>query len=754
MIKSSEAYQKAIVADGRRMYVKAVIDIIDPDIVQRDVSGSEQQEGLSRPEQLWDKKFESTANYASMEPGRWMLDGSYALMPEDAATRDWEAGYTGAALSDWDGVFPAPQIMQIEFANVSILQAMSVAFSDRPEDGVAADFKVEVFSEGVAYYTKEVTGNNDPLVSLSGWRGNNPDRIRVTVTRWSLPRRRMRGLEIVPGVYEVWTGNELADVSVKNQGDVSCLTLPYGTAAIKMDNQNRRFDPRTKDGVFLSIEERQGVELYMGPLLPDGTIEYKRLGTFYQSSGGWKDSDNSVTMQWSLVDIVGLLAARKFRPPSALPTTLKGWLEALAGQLGENFSKRVRVDPDYAGMAVTYQPDEGEDPREALSKMTCGDILRYVCMATGTWPRADASTGYLAAEPLWSEGSKITLDNLSRYPAMSANEDAASVTVNGEYFEGTSKASNNTVAVDSAFSGPRGIQEMAKALLSGYGGNRLETVGLGDPASEIGDVDTIWLAEGNATTARRVRQELTFSNGVLTRCKSSFIRGDGLFLFENRVQILEDGSWTVPEGVFRIRVVLVGHGQSGSSGASGTWNNNVNRWMGEYTYPQAENGGHGGDGANGSGGKVWEGVLDVNPTQVLQIHFSSSDTTLWSCSSGNGKVYPNGFTDVATGDVFGRSGVSDAKPGSGDGGVGGKGGKPGIWYNASHWYYDDGYIPPPGAGGWVGNGVDVNRPGPGHWETETVIKSYPTAGTPGTPGASGSVIIYWEKPEVIENDGA
>ena len=70
MIKSSEAYQKAIVADGRRMYVKAVVDIIDPDIVQGDVSGSEQQEGISRPEQLWDKKFESTASYQSVERRR------------------------------------------------------------------------------------------------------------------------------------------------------------------------------------------------------------------------------------------------------------------------------------------------------------------------------------------------------------------------------------------------------------------------------------------------------------------------------------------------------------------------------------------------------------------------------------------------------------------------------------------------------------------------------------------------------------
>lgn len=744
MIKSSEAYQKAIVADGRRMYLKAVIDIIDPDIVQGDVSGSEQQDGISRPGQLWDKKFESTANYASMEPGRSLLSGWYIALPADSATRDWEAGYTGAALSDWDGVFPAPQIMQIEFSNVSILQAMSVAFPDRPEDGVGADFRVEVFSEGVAYYTKEITGNNDPLVPITGWRVNNPDKIRVTVTRWSLPRRRMRGIEIVPGVYEVWTGNELASVSVKMQGDVSCLTLPYGTAVIKMDNQNRRFDPRTKDGVFLSIEERQGIEIYMGPRLPDGTIEYKRLGTFYQASGGWKDSDNSVTMQWSLVDIVGLIAQRTYKAQASLPTTLKGWIQSLAGQLGVNFVGRVRVDPAYANLPVSASGD--------ISKMSCGDILRYVCMATGTWPRADASTGYLAAEPLWNEGSKITLDNVIRYPAMSANDDVASVTINGAYFAGTSQAAQLTENISNPFIASGNEQAAAKGILPTFGGNKLEITGRGDPASEIGDVDTVWLAEGNATTARRVRQELAFSNGVLTRCKSNFIRGDGLFLFENRVQILESGTWTVPEDVWRIRVVLVGHGQAGSQGTAGAYRRDEYQFFtgfdvvdGQIVIPQPENGGYGYDGAGGSGGKVWEGLLDVNPSQVLQISFAGNDTIIWHYSSANGRVYPNGFTDVATGDVFGRTGVDSPKPGSGDGGAGGKGGLPGLTYEEREWVKSD------------NPNIHPDTPEhmwPGHWEYHTLVAAHPTDGEPGTPGASGSVIIYWEKPEVIEDDGA
>lgn len=732
MIESSEAYREAIVADARRMYVKAVVDIEDPDMEQGDISGSEQEPGISQPMQLWDKVFSLNANYASMEPNRWILDGRTQLRPGDSATRDWEAGYVGAMLSGEDGTFPVPQRVEIAFANVGLLQACTVAFSDSPADGVAADFTVEVISEGVAYHTETVTSNTKALVVLRGFRVNSPDKLRVTVTRWSLPGRRMRMAEIVPGIYEVWTGDEMCEFSVKHQGDPSCLTLPYGTASIKMDNLDRRFDPRTKDGIFLMIQERQGIELYMGPGLPDGTVEYKPLGVFYQSGRGWGAGENSMTMGWDLVDIIGLLARRTFQAEGReLPTTLKGWMTALVGQLGENFEKRVRVDPEYADLPITVKQAD-------IEGMTCGEILRLVCMAAGVWPRADQSTGYLAAEPLWSQGNKITLDNLNKYPTMSANDDVAAITINGYSIDGTSPSCGDTVEEENPFL-PEGKRlERARALLAFYGGNRLELLGRGDPSSEIGDVDTVWLAEGNATTARRIRQELTISGGVLKNCSSTLIRGDGLFLFTNREQILESGTWTVPDDVYRLRVVLVGHGSAGTGGEGGGWSQYV---PGQGFVGPAISGGKG-----GSGGLVWDGVVDVNPGQVLQVVVqpSSGATTLWHYSSANGKVYANGFTDIATGDVYGRSGVGGARPGSGDGGNGGTAGLNGTWHVQGYWVTDDGkeFVNP--------EAYPPGVVGTGHWEHKVVITSEPKPGSPGSSGATGCAIIYWDKPEVVE----
>ena len=174
-----------------------------------------------------------------------------------------------------------------------------------------------------------------------------------------------------------------------------------------MDNVGGRLERRNKSGSWQSCEERQAIPIAIGCELEGGTVEYKRAGVFYQANGGWKTGDNAMSMQWDLVDIVGLLARREFKAPSTMPTTLAGWLAALVGQLGANFENKYHVDPDYADAAATVNSAAEVEGKK------CGDILRWVCMATGTFPRADAETGYLTAEPFWSTGNKLDLDNMT-----------------------------------------------------------------------------------------------------------------------------------------------------------------------------------------------------------------------------------------------------------------------------------------------------------------------------------------------------
>lgn len=703
MIKSSAAYQAAITGDARRILLRAIIDLISPDIVYSagETSG---QIPWSQLAQIHDKVFDTPAKYATLEHNRWLLDGTFGIFPDQTADVTGQVAYIGDALSGADGSFATSPWVELQFSGVSVLQACSVYFPDDEYDGLPLDFTVEVKQGGTAYYSKSFTGNQAAGVAMFGFTVNNPDAIRVTVSKWSLPYRRMRLVEIVPGIYEQWDNNIIAEFSVKQQGNVACTALPYGTCTLKMDNLSRRFEPRAKDGLFQSIEERQGIDIAIGVRLADGTDDYKRVGIYYQYSRGWRTGDNGLTMQWDLVDIIGLLASREFLPPSTLPTTLEGWIAALVGQLGVNFAGRYTVDPNYIGAAVT-----ASSVADVTGK-SCGDILRWVCMAAGVWPRADAETGYLAAEPLWSEGNKLTLDNLTAYPILRANSDVAAIIFtlhdgSGTQYivSGNSTASSETVSIDNPF-----IHTQAQALtaarmiLSTYGGNQLETTGRGDPTREIGDVETVWLNESSATTARLIMQTMQFSGGVLQGCQSQLLQADGSFQFQGRAQITESGTWTAPAGKTQLRVILVGHGGNGTAGTDGSWDE------------------AGAPGAPGLGGLVWAGTININDGQSFVVTIGEN-TVFGAYSSANGKRYANGYTDVASGDSFARTGVAAPLPGSGDGGAAGKAGAQGQ------------------------RRQETTKNEDGSTTTRWRVSSYPGKGTAGKQGAPGCVVVYWDK---------
>lgn len=733
MISSTAAYQAAIVGDSRRMLLRAVIDIIDPDITYGAIT-STGEAPFSQPSQLHDKELEIGPDYATLERNRWLLDGTFQIFPDNYQGQG-QQGFVGDALSGNDGSFSPAFWVQMSFSNVSILQACSVYFPEGDFDGVADTFTVEVLQGGTAYFTQTVTGNTESAVNFDGFTVQNPDAIRVTVSKWTLPGRRVRLPEIIPGLYERWTADTIASFTVVQQANFSCLALPYGTCTLAMDNLDRRFEPRSKDGVFQSIEERQGIKAFLGVRLPDGTAEYKPIGIYYQAAGGWTTGDNGLTMTWDLVDIIGLIAEREYIPPATLPTTLSGWVASIVAQLGTNFGNLYTVDPNYADHALTTTLDK-------VQGQTCGQVLMWVCQATGTFPRADSETGYLTVEPYWSQGNKMDLDNMETYPVMRANGDVGALIFtlndgnNTQYIVGgTSAASSDTVSIQNPFiTTSAQALTAARLILATYGGNQLETTGRGDPSSEIGDVDTVWLNESSATTGRRMSQSFQFENGVLQGCESVLLQADGAFLFEEMAIITQSGSWTAPAGVSQLRVIIGQGGQGSSPGQDGYVGGSGN------LPGSGVAAGEGQPGVAGQGGKIWYGTININPQQVFEVTIGQGgapstaygtpgsmggETTFGSYSSANGQVYPLGFTDVASGNSYARTGVQAPVSGTGDGAAGGAGGSAGAGY-------------------WK----DVFGPEGQPWGWDFIITVQPGPGAPGKAGAAGFVAVYWDKDEV------
>ena len=160
----------------------------------------------------------------------------------------------------------------------------------------------------------------------------------------------------------------------------------------------------------------------------------------------------------------------------------------------------------------------------------------------------------------------------------------------------------------------------------------------------------------------------------------------------NRVDVITSGgTFTVPEGVTSLRIVLIGGGTGGTSGMPGATagNNSVEESSStnftiKLSVPGA--GGSGGKaGKAGSGGKIYQKTLSVTPGQQFTVSVGAAGTggvysaaaqnagaaggasVFGDYSSANGSPSENGFLEEVSGKLYAHPGADGIAGGKGSG---------------------------------------------------------------------------------------
>jgi len=179
--------------------------------------------------------------------------------------------------------------------------------------------------------------------------------------------------------------------------------------------------------------------------------------------------------------------------------------------------------------------------------------------------------------------------------------------------------------------------------------------------------------------------DISLSRTVL-RATANFVIGytpTGYGNFYNNFAILTgSGYWTVPPGVYKIRVILFAGGQGGFGGSNGQTSTPA-------VYSYGALGGEGG--APGLGGKILNITLPVTPGDQLSFLCGvggeggtaetageyGTDTTFAGLSSADGILIEGGFLNIFNGQRYGYAGTEYGVAGGqgrGSGLVGGSGG--------------------------------------------------------------------------------
>ncbi len=161
--------------------------------------------------------------------------------------------------------------------------------------------------------------------------------------------------------------------------------------------------------------------------------------------------------------------------------------------------------------------------------------------------------------------------------------------------------------------------------------------------------------------------------------------------YDFREVLTGSGEWSPPDGVYDLTAVLIGAGNGGQAGKSGTRGEDTTLVV---TSAKQANGGSwsespgaGGDGGlkgqGGLGGKVLQAHLNLSVDEKIPYSCGKkgtggesdgeqgtdgTDTTFGSLSSVDGARSTNGYTDIVTGEIFasiGQDGLDGAKGGNG-----------------------------------------------------------------------------------------
>lgn len=731
MLNRTAEYDKAIIASSRRQYVRALFDLHDPDMVIDTTIASSNDVQLSELTQVTERgPDESNKVYATLEWNRWLLDGLQEIPPDDPTTQSGQIGWVGGVLSGLDGVFAAPPYVDIAFTGVDVLQAVTFLFSEHIENGYPTGLTVEIYSGTTLLHSRTITGNTDALLVIDSFTVSQPTNLRLKINAWSEAYRRPRVPRVMLGLYEKWSTKQIKSVDIYSEVTFSGLALPYSTCGLTVENKDHRFEPYAPNTVFASIEERQAVVIELGLELYNGAVEWLPGGTYYQQSGGWKTDELTIT--FNLLDIIGALSKRKFVIPNSLPTTLEGWISAIMASLGTAFTEQYLVDADVSSTALTVTN------MDVISGKTCGELLRFACMATNTWPRQDISTGKLRVGKLTrTDGHRITADNMKSYPTMSANEDISDITFNLDSgtvtFAGNNTASETSLSVNNPFI--HNSTDAQKAMISclfEYGGKAFAVTHRGNPSSECGDIQSVDTQFGSTITARLYKQQLKLDKGCMLNVPSYLVQSPNDTLYNNRVVLTGSGTWTATDaGTYR--VTLIGGGNGGQGGAGGV----MKRSGYDFSIfdPDDRTGG-----AGGAGGKVY--VATVTATAGQQYAYScgvggaggaggavdndgtagsdGGNTEFGTYSSSSGTRYDTGLMSLSSGDVYAQTGPIYGETITGTYGSGGSGGKNGN--NGLRVYYLD------------------NEDDEGY---SNYVASRPKAGGNGGIGQNGCIIVEW-----------
>ena len=270
-------------------FLKVKFNIVDPE-TNPDLS-SNSEEIFSDLDNIKETTIPQTKNYATLEKNFWLLNDSQPIY----GSEELEQTYVSSYMSDKNCLFSDKACIALTSSVYLTTLGLTMIF-DSIDKNYAKKLKVKAYRDSTMIMDKDYTlsSYSDRLIFADNEELVRWNKIEIYFIESSLPYRRIRVNQLLFGIMETYTDENLISAESKEKTTMINSELPTHTFKFTIDNMNKLFNPDNPQGWYRYILQQQPISYEWGYQLDDGTIEWI-LGGKMLLTGSVEVGENQVS---------------------------------------------------------------------------------------------------------------------------------------------------------------------------------------------------------------------------------------------------------------------------------------------------------------------------------------------------------------------------------------------------------------------------------------------------------------------------
>lgn len=250
-------------------FLKVKFNIIDPE-TNPDLS-TNSEESFSELDNVKESTIVQTKNYATLEKNFWILNDSQPIYGSEKLKQT----YISSFMSDKNCLFPEKARITLESSVYLTTLGLTMVF-DSIDKNYAKKLNIKAYRDNNIIMDMDYTLNSysDRVIFADNEELVRWNKIEIYFVESSLPYRRIRVNQLLFGIMETYTDENILSAESKEKTTMINSELPTHTFKFTIDNMNKLFNPDNPQGWHRYILQKQPISYEWGYQLDDGTIEW------------------------------------------------------------------------------------------------------------------------------------------------------------------------------------------------------------------------------------------------------------------------------------------------------------------------------------------------------------------------------------------------------------------------------------------------------------------------------------------------